>query len=89
VFSLGSVAKMRGDRGAPPLFGGERRQIALAHLLLDSPDLLLLDEPTNHLDVEGIDWWPAISPSGSARQSTKSSSSAVRQPRSQPASAPA
>jgi ATP-binding cassette subfamily F protein uup len=44
------------DRPCGGRSGGERRRIALAQLLVASPELAILDEPTNHLDADSAAW---------------------------------
>jgi iron complex transport system ATP-binding protein len=45
---LGELA----SRDVNTLSGGERRRLAVAQILTQSPDIYLLDEPTNHLDPQ-------------------------------------
>ncbi|MBT8080719.1 MAG: ABC transporter ATP-binding protein [Gammaproteobacteria bacterium] len=40
------------SRDVLTLSGGERRRLAIAQILTQSPQLYLLDEPTNHLDPQ-------------------------------------
>ena len=52
----GLLADVPWDATIGTLSGGQRRRVALAHLLAGEHDVLALDEPTNHLDVEAITW---------------------------------
>lgn len=42
------------------LSGGEKTRLAMAKLLVESPELILLDEPTNHLDAKTSEWLAAF-----------------------------
>lgn len=44
------------DRPLLEVSGGERTKVALAKILLSSPDFLLLDEPTNFIDIDALMW---------------------------------
>jgi len=44
------------DRDTGEFSGGWQMRIALAKVLLETPDILLLDEPTNYLDIEARNW---------------------------------
>ena len=44
------------ERPAREFSGGYQMRIALARILVESPDFLFLDEPTNYLDIEALTW---------------------------------
>jgi ATP-binding cassette subfamily F protein uup len=53
---LGQLGILDVEAIVDQMSGGERRRVALARLLVASPDLAILDEPTNHLDLDSIEW---------------------------------
>jgi ATP-binding cassette subfamily F protein uup len=44
------------DQPVRELSGGQKKRVALAHVLLQPADILVLDEPTNHLDSAMSGW---------------------------------
>lgn len=53
---LGKLGLHQVHQKIAPLSGGQKKRVALARILISSPDLLILDEPTNHLDLDMIEW---------------------------------
>ena len=55
---LGGLGFSRDDfaKDADAFSGGWQMRIALAKILILSPDILFLDEPTNYLDLEAREW---------------------------------
>ena len=44
------------DKKLSEVSWGQRTKIALAKVLLESPDILFLDEPTNFIDMGSVEW---------------------------------
>ena len=53
---LTKLSITRYDQPVTKLSGGQRKRLALAKILIQTPDLVIMDEPTNHLDVDMIEW---------------------------------
>ena len=53
---LGELGIQDVEQMVGSLSGGQRKRVALARVLIQSPDLIILDEPTNHLDLEAIEY---------------------------------
>ncbi len=44
------------DKKLTEISGWQRTKVALAKVLLESPDILFLDEPTNFIDMSSVEW---------------------------------